>query len=89
MHGDLELPLIAAALGGGIIGASVPMSADEAVAVYNKVKDALHRKAQVQDIPLRSRPGPSARHNLNLEEDAAPGKVAENGHSRLRKAADE
>jgi hypothetical protein len=41
MSDDLELPLIAAALAGGIIGASVPMSADEAVVVYNKVKHAL------------------------------------------------
>jgi hypothetical protein len=89
MHVDLELPLIAAALGGGIIGASVPMSADKAVAVYNKVEDAFHRKAQIQEIPLRSRPDLASHHNPNLEEDAAPGKVAENGHSRLRKAADE
>jgi hypothetical protein len=41
MSCDDELPSIAAALASGIISASVPMTPDEAVVVYNRVKDAL------------------------------------------------
>jgi hypothetical protein len=88
VSGDLELPLIAAALAGGIIGASVPMSADEAVAVYNKVKDALQRQAQLHDMPLLSMPNLASRHNANLREGTAASKVADKGHSQLRQAAD-
>jgi hypothetical protein len=58
---DRELPLIAAALAGGIVGASVPMSADEAVVVYNKVKQALQRQAQLENLPLLNKPKPAPR----------------------------
>jgi hypothetical protein len=43
-----EISSVAAALAGGIIAASVPMKADEAVVIFNQVKDALRRRAQFE-----------------------------------------
>jgi hypothetical protein len=40
-----EISLVAAALAGGIIAASAPMTADEAVVIFNQVKEALRRRA--------------------------------------------
>jgi hypothetical protein len=48
MSDNRELPLVAAALAGGMIAASVPMTADEAVAIFNQVKEALRRQAKFE-----------------------------------------
>jgi hypothetical protein len=46
MSDDKELPLIAASLAGGMIAASCPMTANEAVAIFDQVKAELRRRAQ-------------------------------------------
>jgi hypothetical protein len=48
MSDDKELPLIAASLAGGMIAASCPMTPYEAVLIYNQVKAALRRRAQLE-----------------------------------------
>jgi hypothetical protein len=48
MSDDKDLPLIAASLAGGIIAASCPMTPSEAVVLFNQVKAALRRRAQLE-----------------------------------------
>lgn len=48
MSNSKEISLVAAALAGGIIAASVPMTADEAVTIFNQVKEALRRRADLE-----------------------------------------
>jgi hypothetical protein len=88
MSCDDELPLIAAALASGIISASVPMTPDDAVVVYNRVKDALQRQAQIEGVPILGTPRLSAQHRAHDQNGRYATRSADRGLSDIRQAAD-
>jgi hypothetical protein len=50
MSDDEAFQLIAASLAGGIIAAQCPMTASEAVAIFNHVKIELRRQTQLEGL---------------------------------------
>jgi hypothetical protein len=88
MRDDDELPLIAASLAGGIIGASVPMTPDEAVAIFNQVKDALRRQAQSEGVPLLGMPKLPGQHRAHGQNVSLAKWRADQQLSHIRQAAE-